>query len=143
MSDQQIAYVVTSGEYSDYRIRGVFLDELSARKYADELNRSASDVQVEEHPARGPEFTAGRDLSLWTRIDARTGDIEREWSSESARDASEHDGQCSTQVYSSSLATGRVLAFTVSTRADVTHAERARKSHAEYVAKKRAEVLGL
>ncbi|GAA0641584.1 hypothetical protein GCM10009548_02270 [Streptomyces malaysiensis subsp. malaysiensis] len=143
MSDQQTVYVVTSGSYSDYRIRGVFLDELRARKYVDELRGSSSDVRVEEHPARGPEFVAGRDLWLWTRIDARTGDIKREWSSESARDASEHDGQCSTQVYSSSLATGRVYEFTVTTRADFTHAERARKSHAERVAKKRAEVMGL
>ncbi|MGW1268157.1 hypothetical protein [Streptomyces sp. NPDC002491] len=141
MSDTQIAYVVTSGEYSDYRIRGVFLDELSARRYADDL--TDSDVEVEEHPARGPEFIAGKDFKLWTRLDATTGDIEREWSSVSARDASEHDGQCSTQVYTTSMTAGRVLSRTVATVADVAHEERARKAHAERVAKTRAEVMGL
>ncbi|MYR43112.1 hypothetical protein [Streptomyces sp. SID5910] len=141
MSEELAAYVVTTGEYSDYRIRGVFFDEASARRYADGL--SDSDVEVEEYPARGPEFVAGRDIFIWTRVDARTGDVMREWSSVSVRDAGDHDGQCSTRVYSSSMTIGQVLEYTVSTIADVTQEERARKSHAEHVAKKRAEVMGL
>ncbi|WP_435613262.1 hypothetical protein [Streptomyces sp. bgisy159] len=138
MSDQQTAYVVTSGEYSDYRIRGVFLDELAARRYADTVGG-----EVEPHPARGPEFIPGHDLKLWTRIDATTGDVEREWSSVSVRDASEYDGQCSTHVYTTGMSVGRPLNFTVATVADLSQEERARKSHAERVAKKRAEVMGL
>lgn len=141
MSEELTAYVVTAGEYSDYRIKGVFFDETAARRYADGLRDS--DVEVEEYPARGPEFVPGRDIHIWTRIDARTGDVEREWSSVSARDAWEHDGQCSTRVYSSSHSYGEVLEYTVSTVADATQEERARKSHAERVAKTRAEVMGL
>jgi hypothetical protein len=135
------AYVVTAGEYSDYRIKGVFFDETAARRYADGL--SDCDVEVEEYPARGPEFVAGQNIHIGTRIDAITGEIEREYSSISARDAKEHDGQCSTHIYTSSMARGSALAYTVSTTADVVHEERARKSHAEHVAKKRAEVMGL
>lgn len=143
MSDEQTptAYVVTAGEYSDYRIKGVFFDETAARRYADSLRDS--DVEVEEYPARGPEFVPGRDISLWTQIDARTGDINREWSSVGNRDAKELDGQCSTNVYTTSMAMGRPLTYTVHTDADVTQEERAHKSHAERVAKKRAEVMGL
>ncbi len=141
MSEELTAYVVTTGEYSDYRIRGVFFDETSARRYADGLRDSG--VEVEAYPARGPGFVPGRDVSLWTRIDAQTGDIEREWSSVSDRDATEYDGQCSTRVMTSSMTLGTVLTYTVYTMADVTQEERARKSHAEHVAKKRAEVMGL
>jgi hypothetical protein len=141
VSNELTAYVVTAGEYSDYRIKGVFLDEVSARRYADSLRDS--DVEVEEYPARGPEFVPGRDVDLWTRIDARTGDIERAWSSISDRDAKEYDGQCSTNVYTTGMSLGTALNYTVHTSADITQEERARKSHAEHVAKKRAEVMGL
>ncbi|MEV5319117.1 hypothetical protein AB0K92_15930 [Streptomyces sp. NPDC052687] len=141
MTDMRNAYVVTSGEYSDYRIRGVFFDEPSARRYADSLRDS--DIEVEEYPARGPEFVPGRDISLWTHIDAQTGDVKREWSSISDRDATSHDGQCSTNVYTTGMTLGTALHYTVHTTADVTQEERARKAHAERVAKKRAEVMGL
>jgi hypothetical protein len=143
VSDEQTptVYVVTSGEYSDYQIRGLFLDEPSARRYASGLR--VEDAEVTPYQARGPEFVPGRDISLWTRIDARTGDIEREWSSISDRDAKAHDGQCSTWVYETSRVPAGVLTYTVHTTADVTQEERARKSHAERVAKKRAEVMGL
>lgn len=141
MSEEPTAYVVTAGEYSDYRIKGVFFDETAARRYADGL--SDWDVEVEAYPARGPEFVAGRDVHIGTRIDAKTGEVLREYSSFSARDAKEHDGQCATRVYSSSRSYGEVLEYTVSTIADVTQEERARKSHAERVAKTRAEVMGL
>ncbi|MYW28217.1 hypothetical protein [Streptomyces sp. SID2119] len=141
MSENLIAYVVTAGEYSDYRIKGVFFDEDSARRYADSL--SDSDVEVEAYPARGPEFVAGRDIHIGTRVDAKTGEILREYSSANARDAKEQDGQCATHIYSSSRNYGEVLEYTVSTTADVTQEERARKSHSERVAKLRAEVMGL
>ncbi|MET7939685.1 hypothetical protein [Streptomyces sp. NPDC005302] len=143
MSDTQVVYVVTSGEYSDFTLRGIFLDEVRANQYADEIRRTSDDVEVEKCPAHGPEFVAGRDMSLWTQIDAATGDVMREWGSERSRSANQWDGQCSTYVYSSSLAAGRVLHVTVHTTADIKQAERARKSHAEHVAKKRAEVMGL
>ncbi|GAB1326924.1 hypothetical protein [Streptomyces sennicomposti] len=141
MSDSQTAYIVTTGEYSDYRIRGVFLDKPSAERYAARLRDS--DVEVNEYPTHGPEFVPGRDVGMWTLIDASTGDVEREWSSISDRDATQYDGQCSTTVYTAGVTMGTVLSYTVYTSADIAQEERARKSHAERVAKLRAEVMGL
>lgn len=141
MSEQQTAYVVTSGEYSDYRIRGVFFNEVTARRYADGLRDS--DVEVQEYPAHGPEFVQGKDIILWTTVDACTGAIESERSSMSDRDATESDGQCSTRVFTTGMALGRPHTYTIRTEADMAQEERARKSHAERVAKVRAEVMGL
>jgi hypothetical protein len=44
-------YLVSSGEYSDYGIRKIFLNEENALKYANTHNRKYEDYQVEEWDA--------------------------------------------------------------------------------------------
>lgn len=53
------AYVVTVGEYSDYRIGGVFLDEAAAKEYVDNYNKVSGggysdQAKVEEYTEDGP-----------------------------------------------------------------------------------------
>lgn len=42
-------YIVTAGEYSDYRIERVFLDKDNAYKYRDLMNSKYDDYRVEEY----------------------------------------------------------------------------------------------
>lgn len=137
MSEQPV-FIVTTGEYSDYRIRGAFLDEDAANAYALRVGG-----EVETFPIRERSFVPGRTLTIWTRIGARSGDIERTWESADERDAVDEWPTVTTNLYTTSLPTGPALHHTVTTQGDVTEDERIRKSHAEHVAKKRAEVMGL
>lgn len=49
--DIKTIYVVTSGEYSDYRIEGVFTDKDKAEAFADRN----PEYEIEEYPAN-PDF---------------------------------------------------------------------------------------
>lgn len=55
MSETPTVYIVTSGEYSNYRIRGVYLDKEAAQARADLLNRGGRfiEAEVEEWPSDG------------------------------------------------------------------------------------------
>jgi hypothetical protein len=65
MSDAQTAYVVTSGHYSDYEVRRVYLDQDEAQRWVDAYNATSPDYdcQIEEYPIGKPR--ADYDGPLW------------------------------------------------------------------------------
>lgn len=48
-------YIVTKGEYSDYRIRGVFTDREKADKFLDSITTKYGDNTIEEWDANIPD----------------------------------------------------------------------------------------
>lgn len=62
---QQTIYVVTSGEYSDYRIEAVFTDKCKAEKYVDEDAGYSCGRRIEEFEANACQF---RKEGLWREV---------------------------------------------------------------------------
>jgi hypothetical protein len=63
MSDRRTAYVVVSGEYSDYRIRAVYDDKALAEKHVETYPWRAYDWgRVEEFPLNGDADAIARGL---------------------------------------------------------------------------------
>lgn len=62
---QQTIFVVTSGEYSDYRIEAVFTDKCKAEKYVDEDAGYSCGRRIEEFEANACQF---RKEGLWREV---------------------------------------------------------------------------
>lgn len=75
MSDQQVAYVVTSGSYSSYQIERVYLDKEAAYRFCDNKNRLLGfdgEYVVEEHQiGAGQAEYDGVGWRAWWRYDMR------------------------------------------------------------------------
>lgn len=131
-------YVVTRGEYSDYRIVQVFGDEESAKAYSDKLNVADpyAHADVEEFPVRGSDFQ----MPMWA---AQVTTINHEGGTSGTANDSHMDeagdnvGRCETRVTGGRMSLG---ATTVRTHGDAT---RVPAAHADAVAKVRAELMGL
>ena len=50
MSENKVAYVVTCGDYSDYRIVGVFSSKALAQTHIDAFDNSYDGCKIEEYP---------------------------------------------------------------------------------------------
>lgn len=67
-------YVVSSGSYSDYTIRAIFIDKESADEYFHELKKCHSDADIEEHKVGRPDKAIARPV-WYAYISIGTGKI--------------------------------------------------------------------
>ncbi len=58
-------YIVTKGEYSDYRICGVFDNKELAEKFAEKLSNKLEKARIEEWELNPAEYELKNDLSIW------------------------------------------------------------------------------
>lgn len=131
-------HVVTTGDYSDYRISGLFENKATAERIRDQLNADSpyAHADVEEFQLNGPDFVAGRSMTLWTYVSG-TGDV---YSTDERSDLDilgACTGKCTTQLVRPRTAPD---SYTVHTHGD---AHRVPQAHADAVAKLRAELMGL
>ncbi|MFB7188442.1 hypothetical protein ACFCZT_24735 [Streptomyces sp. NPDC056230] len=133
-------FIVSTGWYDDYTIRGLFEDEDEARKYAAKFE----DGEVDAIPLRGKAFVPARSARLRSTIDPYTGVVTTpsdEWTEE--LDARYDAPPTATDWYVQRRNSRGADYITVETVGDAADIESIRAVHADAVAKKRAEVLGL
>jgi len=131
-------YVVTRGEYSDYRIVQIFSDEGDAKKFADTLNAGDpyAHADVEDYTLRG----AGYVMSRWaarTTVVSHMGVVLEVMEQTSTDECGDYEGKAATTVSG-----GRTALEPSEVR---THGDALRvpQAHSDAVAKLRAELMGL
>ncbi|MFJ6636583.1 hypothetical protein ACIQMR_35245 [Streptomyces sp. NPDC091376] len=136
MSDT--VYIVTRGEYSDFRNVQVFSDEDAAKKYADLINASDpyAHAGVEGYELRDTDCTMPMWAAKSTTI-SHAGAVLKSVEETTADECGDYAGKATTRVEGGRMALEPAV---IRTYGD---ASRVPQAHSDAVAKYRAEVMGL
>lgn len=139
---QEMTYLVTVGEYSDYRVLASFgTDRAAAEDFVNDHNARSdwSKATIEAKPVRPAGWRGEAVARAYTWVDSETGDV-GEWGSPYSETTEYYDAPTRPTVSRYERRKGPRTGVVVSTFGRPEHVKQA---HSDAVAKLRAEIIGL